>query len=87
MPEISRFYGIIVRMFLADHAPPHFHAFYQDYEVMIDIAEGNILKGVLPRRELRLVLAWLEIHRDELLQNWLLAMSKAGELKKIPPLE
>jgi hypothetical protein len=87
MPEICRFFGIVIRMYLSDHAPPHFHAIYQDYEVMIDIAEGNILHGALPRKELRLVLAWLELHRDELIENWQLASDRLGELKKIPPLE
>lgn len=73
-------------MHLSDHAPPHFHAFYQDYEVMIDIAEGNILQGALPRKELRFVLAWLELHRDELLENWCIASGRLGKLKKIEPL-
>lgn len=87
MPELSRFFGVIIRMYLSDHAPPHFHAFYQDYNAMIDIAEGNVLQGALPRKELRLVLAWLELHRDELLENWQLARNRLGELKKIQPLE
>lgn len=87
MPELSRFFSVIIRMYLSDHAPPHFHATYQDYNAMIDIAEGNVLQGALPRKELRLVLAWLELHRDELLENWLIASQRSGELKKVKPLD
>jgi hypothetical protein len=85
MPEISRFLGIIIAMFYKDHAPPHFHAIYGEYEVTVDI-ESGVINGRFPRRALRLVLEWLELHKDELLENWQLVEEKKP-LKKIAPLE
>ena len=58
MPEISRFYGIIIYMYIDDHNPPHFHVWYNDYEAVITIEE-EIVTGSLPRRELKLVYEWL----------------------------
>ena len=69
MPEISRFFGIVIRMLANDHAPPHFHASYGDYEATITILDG-LVTGHFPGRALRLVLEWHEMHRDELLENW-----------------
>ena len=85
MPIISIFYGIIVRMYFRDHNPPHFHAEYQDYKITIDL-EGNVLKGEFPQAQLRMVLAWLEIHREELLVDWKLA-SEDDVVFKIKPLK
>ena len=70
MPTISRFYGIVIRMYFADHAPPHFHAVYADEEVVVAIATGEILRGEMPDRALRMVREWASIHRDELAANW-----------------
>jgi hypothetical protein len=88
MPIISMFYGIIVRLYLLDnqqHHLPHIHARYAEFEASISIDEGEILSGELPRKQLRLVQAWIELHRDELLADWELAAS--GELPyKIAPL-
>lgn len=88
MPIISMFYGIIIRMFLIDnkhHNLPHIHAKYAEFEASISIMEGEILAGELPRKQLRLVLAWIELHRDELLADWELAVG--GETPyKIDPL-
>ena len=70
MPEISEFYGIRVVMFWNDHTPPHFHAEYAGNKVLIDIEKGSVLKGVFPFKQLKLVLAWNEIHKDELMKNW-----------------
>ncbi|RLD53916.1 MAG: transcriptional regulator [Bacteroidetes bacterium] len=84
MPEISRFYGIVVRMFFDDHNPPHFHIEYQDFEAAINIEDG-IVKGEIPRRALKLVYEWLDLHKDELIENWNL-LNKTGEYKKIDPL-
>jgi hypothetical protein len=70
VPTISRFYGIVIRMYFSDHAPPHFHAVYADQEAVIAIASGAVLRGVLPDRALRMVREWASMHRDELAANW-----------------
>jgi hypothetical protein len=73
MPELSRFHGIIVRMFYEGRAPhhrPHFHAIYQDSSVSVAIDTIEVLEGGLPRRQQRLVEAWAEIRQRELLQAW-----------------
>ncbi|TYT73284.1 DUF4160 domain-containing protein [Desulfobotulus mexicanus] len=85
MPEISRFLGIIIAMFYRDHAPPHFHAIYGEYEVTVEI-ESGIINGRFPKRALKLIFEWLELHRDELLENWRLAEDRRP-LNKIEPLE
>ena len=69
MPEISRFYGIIIYMYMSEHNPPHFHVWYENYKAIISIKDG-IITGSLPRRALNLVYEWLDIHKDELLKNW-----------------
>jgi len=85
MPEISRFLGIIIRMYYRDHAPPHFHAFYGDYEISVEI-ESGIVTGRFPRRALGAVLEWTELNKRELLEDWQLA-EQEKPLKKVPPLE
>jgi hypothetical protein len=73
MPEISRFYGVVVTMYFGDpdrHPVPHFHARYGEYEASFTIDPPAWLAGMLPRRQLQLVLAWAEIHQEELAQNW-----------------
>ncbi|WP_289225525.1 DUF4160 domain-containing protein [Bacteroides acidifaciens] len=85
MPEISRFYGIIITMFINEHNPPHFHVEYQDYKAMITIEDG-IVMGALPRRALNLVYEWLDLHKDELLENWKRIESNQN-LQKIEPLK
>ena len=88
MPVISMFYGIIIRLYLLDnqhHNLPHIHARYAEFEASIDLADAELLAGELPRKQLRLVQAWIELHRDELMADWELAA--AGELPyKINPL-
>jgi hypothetical protein len=69
MPEVSRFYGIIVRMFYNDHNPPHIHVEYQEYEATVEL-ESGIVKGEMPRRALKLIYEWIDIHIEELLVNW-----------------
>ena len=69
MPEISRFYGIIIYMYMSEHNPPHFHVWYENFKAIITIKDG-IITGSLPRRALNLVYEWLDIHKDELLDNW-----------------
>ncbi len=85
MPEISRFYGIIVRMFFNDHNPPHFHIEYQGYDAIITIKDG-VVEGKIPRRALKLVFEWLDMHKDELLENWRLSQAEKP-LNKIEPLK
>jgi hypothetical protein len=85
MPEISRFLGIVIYMYWSEHNPPHFHAFYGDYEVSVTI-DGGVVKGEFPKRALRAVLDWLDLHRDELLENWRLVQADKP-LKPIEPLE
>lgn len=70
MPELCRFYGIIISMFLNDHNPPHFHARYGSYKVSIRICDLTVLSGFLPRRAMGLVIEWAFLHRTELKANW-----------------
>jgi len=70
MPTISTFYGIIIRMFFDEHAPPHFHAQYGEYKAVIDIRTLELQEGKLPRRALELTLDWAELHQAELLEDW-----------------
>lgn len=89
MPFISMFYGIIVRMFHFDdkrHNLPHIHAEYQGEVAVIEIETAEILAGNLPPKKLRLVQAWIEIHKDELLADWKLA-TEGQNVFKIKPLE
>ena len=84
MPEIARFFGILITMYYREHMPPHFHAWYSGYEAEIDF-EGNILKGELPTRARNLVTAWVTLHSDELKAAW--EFCKNNELPpKIEPL-
>jgi len=85
MPEISRFYGIIITINYRDHMPAHFHARYGDHRAAIKV-DGVVLAGSLPRRALTLVRTWARQHQGELLKDWELA--RAGrELDAIAPLE
>jgi hypothetical protein len=85
MPEISRFLGIVIRMYYRDHAPPHFHAEYGDNEITVEINSGMV-EGRFPRRVLTSVLEWYSIYEEELAANWQLAREEQP-LHKIPPLE
>ena len=87
MPEISRFFGIIIYMYAKDHLPPHFHAEYNGEEAMFAIETGEIIIGSLPRKPTRLVQAWIELHRDELMENYNLLQEETGSFKKIKPLQ
>jgi len=85
MPEICRFYGIIIQMFFNDHNPPHFHVVYGDFRAVININD-EIVEGYMPKRALKLVFEWMDLHKPELLENWQLTQN--GELpKKIEPLK
>ena len=85
MPEISRFFGIIIRMYFGDHNPPHFHAIYQEFTAEYDINTLAAINGNLPARAHALVLEWASLHRTDLLEDWQLA-SEMKEIKKIEPL-
>jgi hypothetical protein len=70
MPEICRFYGIIIRMYFVDHAPPHYHVFYGADEAVVDIRTTGILAGHLPPKASALVSEWSNLHQAEILQAW-----------------
>ncbi len=70
MPEVSRFYGIVIRIFYDDHNPPHFHAEYGEHEVLVNINTLAILGGSLPARALGMVTEWASLHQRELLAAW-----------------
>jgi len=83
------FYGIIIQLFFFDsdkHNKPHIHAKYGEFKASIDIETATVLEGDLPNRQLRLVQAWIEIHKDELAANWVLAVEGDSPFK-IEPLK
>jgi len=85
MPVISRFLGIIIAMYWNDHAPPHFHAKYGEYEITVEIDSG-IVSGTFPKRALRHVMEWYELHKEALLTDWELCAKKQNPAP-IAPLE
>ena len=84
MPVLSRFYGIVIRMYFqqAEYNPPHIHALYGEDMAAIEIAGGNVLEGHLPPKALLLVREWIAINRSDLMQMW-----QTQEFKQLPPLE
>lgn len=84
MPAISRFFGIVIFMNYNEHNPPHFHARYQDQEVLIELETG-IINGEMNARALGLIMEWYTLHKKELAENWILA-SQRKQLKEISPL-
>jgi hypothetical protein len=86
MPEISRFFGIIIKMFWDDHNPPHFHAEYDSDRAQIDIRTLSVFSGRLPPRVMGLVIEWATLHQQELFADWEWARARQ-ELRKIVPLE
>jgi hypothetical protein len=85
MPELSRFYGIVIKMYFGDHAPPHFHAEYAEFEARIAIDTLAVVSGDLPARAMGLVAEWATLHRQELQVQWQLA-SALQPLGRIEPL-
>ena len=86
MPDISRFYGLTVKMYLADHEPAHFHVLYDDHEALFAIDSLEMMRGELPRRAVPMVLEWATAHREDLRAGWTLA--RAGKsLLPVPPLD
>lgn len=86
MPEISRFFGIVIKIFFDDHPPPHFHAEYGGHRATFDIERLAPLAGSLPPRAVGLVIEWASMHQAELLANWNRAQSQQA-LVKIEPLD
>ena len=85
MPEISCFYGIIISMYPEDHNPPHFHVRYNEFRAIIEIETKNVI-GELPNRALRIVFEWLDLHENELMNNWN-NLQKGKSVVKIKPLD
>ena len=78
MPSISMFYGIIVYMYFRDnrhHSVPHIHVKYQEHEVVVSIPDSETLEGEIPASKMKLLQAWIELHKDELIADWELAVS------------
>lgn len=85
MPTISMFQGIIIRMYNnGEHNPPHFHASYQGMNATFDL-KGEMMEGTMPRKQQKFIGAWAELHHDELVANWELAITEQP-LYKIEPL-
>ena len=82
---VSEFFGIKIYMYWDEHFPEHFHAEYGKFKVLVSIKESAVLKGAFPAKQLKLVLAWSEIHKDELVNNWN-AAREHGKISKIEPL-
>ena len=84
MPVLSRFYGIIIRMYFLqkEHNPPHIHAIYGDDVAAITISDGKVIEGALPSKALEMVKEWVSLHKDELLLMW-----ETQEFKQLSPLE
>lgn len=84
MPVLSRFYGIVIRMYFLqkEHNPPHIHAIYGDDMAAITIADGEVLEGALPGKALEMVKEWISLHKDELLTIW-----ETQDFRHLPPLE
>jgi Domain of unknown function (DUF4160) len=84
MPTISIFYGLVIRMYFNDHAPPHFHVEYAEFKATVSIQTLTIATGKAPRRAQMLVLDWTELHQPELLEDWQLCMNKQQPLQIAP---
>ncbi len=86
MPEISRFYGIIIKIYFDDHLPPHFHAEYGDFEALFNIETLAVVAGELPARAMGLVMEWARLHRNELREAWKRAknLEPAGKIDPLP---
>lgn len=86
MPEVCRFFGIIIRMYFDEHVPPHFHAIYGEYEAQVGIDPIEVLAGKLPHRATSMVIEWVALHQWELMDNWE-RLQRSQPIVKIEPLE
>lgn len=84
MPKLSEFYGIIIYMFFSDHTPPHFHANYQGYDMLVEIMSGQT-KGDFPKRGRSMVLSWLKQNKPAIVESWNL-LQEEGKIRKVKPL-
>jgi hypothetical protein len=82
MPEVTRFYGIVIKIFFGDHPPPHFHAVYGEYNALVGIESLKIIEGDLPSRAEKMVIEWATLYQKELLNMW-----NSQEFSKLPPLK
>jgi hypothetical protein len=82
MPEIARFYGIVIKLFFGDHPPPHFHAVYGEHVGLFNIETLEMIEGDLPKRAKKLVVEWATLNRKGLKEIW-----NSQEFHKLPPLE
>jgi hypothetical protein len=88
MPVISSFYGILIKMYFGDHAPPHFHAEYAEFVAQVSINDFAVIEGYLPPKALGLGVEWASIHKNELIKNWQsLSEDGTGKFTKIEPLK
>ena len=83
MPTISMFYGILIKMYYDDHNPPHFHAYYNNDEAVLTF-DGTLIRGKIPKKQLKLVQAWSIIHKKELEANWLLCQNSEEPFNILP---
>ncbi|MEI7796193.1 MAG: DUF4160 domain-containing protein [Methylococcaceae bacterium] len=81
MPEVTRFYGIIIKLFFGDHPPPHFHVVYGEYNALFNIETLEIIEGDLPNRASKMVIEWATRYQTELLEMW-----QTQQFNKLPPL-
>ena len=87
MPAISMFYGIIVYMYFVDnkqHKTPHIHVLYSGQEVIVAIPDGAVIEGSIPAAKMKLLQAWIELHQEELMADWVLAVSGQHPYKIAP---
>jgi hypothetical protein len=86
MPEVSRFYGIVIRIFFGDHPPPHFHAVYGEHSAKVNIETLSVFEGSLPSRALSLVLEWAALHQQELRDAFIRAsnLQPPGKIDPLP---
>jgi hypothetical protein len=82
MPEVARFYGIVIKIFFGDHLPPHFHAVYGEYNALVGIESLEVIEGDLPNRAKNMVIEWATLYQKELLHIW-----NTQEFNKLPPLK
>ena len=81
MPEVTRFYGIVVKFFFGDHPPPHFHVVYGEYNALFNIETVEMIEGDLPNRANKMVIEWATQYQNELLELW-----QTQQFNKLPPL-